>query len=1171
MPTKKFVYVFVVLSFVINLISPTFSFAQEIDLKLPPPSKIKPISKVYAPAMIKAVTVNPKDPFLFDFIIDRGDSDLSDEAFEVETQKLVKYFLAALTIPESDLWVNLSPYEKDAMVPQVLGVTELGKDLLVEDYYLKQVTAAMTNPNTPTGKKFWSLAYAKAQELYGTKQVPINTFSKVWIVPDQATVLEKDGSAFIADSHLKVFLDQDYLAITKNLDNKEIGTDKLGTAKTQDINGFSSAIIRDVVLPEIEKEVNAGENFATVRQIYSSAILAAWYKKRLKESLLGKLYADQGKVAGVNAADMDSGDKIFEKYTAALKTGAYNIIKQDFDLSTQKILQRKYFSGGVKMAPTASTAIKQWTPQVVETLNPAAKLAVSSAVASIQRASSGAVGQAKVPSRFSVASVRVANASAAVTERVNARVQNNQSFRSTGAWDSAEIARTLLERLQEAPAQDSSVIEDLAIRAALTTTPANLSTALNLNSTLQGLPENTKNSMRDGLANVKPEMIGNPGLVNGTSPVRTLIEVAKRNPSDMLDSLGMGSAELAMYLVAKEGPQSDSQLEKIGFTPEQVSRIQGYVSRLEETAPAKWTELKTHVNNPGIFANEANNLLANAHQLDATGRTESFQQFKQQMPRAIADLSGTQAVSSSSALQERNDLQAVILINSVQQAGLANYYEQSSNPQIRDNASKISAAMVKVAENPNNFRNPSALVMALESTDRSLSPEVILAVSNAPAIAELANVQRTSFSNQQNALSALPFADEATISQALSAAGVANAPQVAKNFTTFRNENPTAARNTSTLASANQSEMAGAFEQAATTSGFQQAMTPYVATNSDPQWSVLAFAPENDVAEAIRVSAKKTMTEARAAAKQIADVRRKNPSALRNADTFRAAVEAPVAEDIGNLVAQNAFVGLVNRYSPPTAAINKANINVVAHQLYGAMSEKDRSDLRLTSVAQVGRLLASAQGSGALNDADKLASTRKLNTLLTLPSVQPVARNLLGEGPTTASSTINYIQNVLAPNVNDATLVKSINDSLPKKFTAPQKGLVAEGFSTIKQTAAENPALAARIAEVATVSQLMAVIESDASLSGKISGAQIAQMQRVEDRDIQKLGGIDLSAERMDLQINRDGNGVVLPISDQDLKDLKIDGLAPIILGVEPATPASVPFLMNLSGGTTGK
>lgn len=454
-PSNKVFHLLLAGAFIFNLISP--SFAQEVDLKLPKPSQIKPISKPFAPAIIRAVTVNPKDPFLFDFIIDKGDSNLDAEAFEDETQKLVKYFLAALTIPENDLWVNLSPYEQDSMVPRVLGVTELGKDLLIEDYYLKQVTASLTNPNTETGKKFWSLAYAKAQELYGTTKVPINTFSKVWIVPDQAVVLEKDGSAFIADSHLKVYLDQDYVAIKKNLDNKEIGTDKIGSDKAQDINGFSAQIIKEVVLPEIEKEVNTGENFASVRQIYSSAILAAWYKKRLKESLLGRLYADQNKVAGVNAEDMDSGDKIFEKYTAALKTGAYNIIKQDFDLSTQKIVQRKYFSGGAtfaglgnkitfqQAATAAGQAFSAPTPAAVQSA-----LAFSKSVTAFSDGQNTAGASAKPGSfeagnyQYTKVSVRVASAATTTAESVNEKI--NIGVASSGLTDAIKAVAVALAR-----------------------------------------------------------------------------------------------------------------------------------------------------------------------------------------------------------------------------------------------------------------------------------------------------------------------------------------------------------------------------------------------------------------------------------------------------------------------------------------------------------------------------------------------------------------------------------------------------------------------------------------------------------------------------------------------------------------------------------------------------
>ena len=70
-----------------------------------------------------------------------------------EVTKLIKYFLASLTIPESDLWVNLSPYEKNRIIPQSFGLTEMGRDLLAEDYMLKQITASLIYPEDEIGKR----------------------------------------------------------------------------------------------------------------------------------------------------------------------------------------------------------------------------------------------------------------------------------------------------------------------------------------------------------------------------------------------------------------------------------------------------------------------------------------------------------------------------------------------------------------------------------------------------------------------------------------------------------------------------------------------------------------------------------------------------------------------------------------------------------------------------------------------------------------------------------------------------------------------------------------------------------------------------------------------------------------------------------------------------------
>ena len=70
------------------------------------------------------------------------------------------------------MWVNLSPYEKDRIVPDAFGQTEMGRDLLAQDYMLKQLTASLMYPGEELGKKFWDNVYKEAQERYGTTNIP---------------------------------------------------------------------------------------------------------------------------------------------------------------------------------------------------------------------------------------------------------------------------------------------------------------------------------------------------------------------------------------------------------------------------------------------------------------------------------------------------------------------------------------------------------------------------------------------------------------------------------------------------------------------------------------------------------------------------------------------------------------------------------------------------------------------------------------------------------------------------------------------------------------------------------------------------------------------------------------------------------------------------------------
>ena len=195
----------VVLAFLSTSIIPP-SYAQSL-MNLPVPGTMVMQSPAFVPVLLKGMTIHPEDPFRFDFIVDSGNTDFEQEEIKRESEKLVKYFLASMTIPKDDLWVNLSPYESDRIIPDELGKTELGRDMLAQDYLLKQLTASLMYPEDELGSEFWNRVYAKAQEKFGTTEIPMNTFNKVWIIPESATVYENDKTVYVVESRLKVLLD----------------------------------------------------------------------------------------------------------------------------------------------------------------------------------------------------------------------------------------------------------------------------------------------------------------------------------------------------------------------------------------------------------------------------------------------------------------------------------------------------------------------------------------------------------------------------------------------------------------------------------------------------------------------------------------------------------------------------------------------------------------------------------------------------------------------------------------------------------------------------------------------------------------------------------------------------------------------------------------------------
>ena len=322
------------------------SYAQQIS-GVPAVGTMITTSQIYNPTVVAGITIHPENPLHFDFIIDSGDDNFKGERFEKESRKLINYFLATLTVPEDEMWVNLSPYEENRIIADGLSATEMGRDMLIQDYILKQFTASLMYPEEELGAEFWRKIYEKTQAKFGTTDIPANTFNKVWIVPDKASVYTNKNNVFVGSSHLKVMLEEDYLALESNIDNSKHGLGDMAKDDIDVISADAKEVIREIIIPEIEREINEGRNFANLRQIYNSMLLATWYKRNLHKNLLGKVYMDQNKVNGIDLDDKNIKEKIYKQYIEAFKVGVYDYIKEDYDPETQEVIERKYFSGGL--------------------------------------------------------------------------------------------------------------------------------------------------------------------------------------------------------------------------------------------------------------------------------------------------------------------------------------------------------------------------------------------------------------------------------------------------------------------------------------------------------------------------------------------------------------------------------------------------------------------------------------------------------------------------------------------------------------------------------------------------------------------------------------------------------------------------------------------------------
>ena len=369
---------------------------------LPVPGKMVGISKNYSPSLLRGIRFDQNDPFKLEFVFDKGDDILFTRN---EKEELIRYFLAALAIPEKKLWVNLSPYEPDRVINDNVVNTDIGKTLLSQDYLLKQLASSLTHPDTLTGRAYWSELTADSLKLNAIQSDALN---KIWIKPDKISLYDDGSLIFVSDAALKV---------------------------------ESESLSQNVLLDTIAGDVNTGRNFAQLRRLYHAVILAQYFKRRCTESIYA-YYADSEQISGIDIFDESIKDTVYQLYTKAFEIGAYDLIKNN----------RRYFSGGVEMACGAMD-----TESKEELIKKHADSALESAVVRIEFISSSIMPRVQLFAERYRTGELVDSEAFGLNEKLKAFVQ---SVRSSVDFENLNIFINRRRQFERAFVSDRDVYTD---------------------------------------------------------------------------------------------------------------------------------------------------------------------------------------------------------------------------------------------------------------------------------------------------------------------------------------------------------------------------------------------------------------------------------------------------------------------------------------------------------------------------------------------------------------------------------------------------------------------------------------------------------------------------------------------------------------------------------------
>ena len=289
----------------------------------------------------------------FSLLVD-ATHEMPTQAEQVELQqRLGRYLNTFLVLSGEQVNVTLTPTDDYCGLPELLRHTELGRDMLAQDVVLKHYTASQLHPSRPHGRAFWDKVNALTS---GRRN--FESCYRVWIVPGEACVHEKtvdqQGHVAIEKLGLKVLCEEDYETLRRYRESERRGAE---VAHMPEWDAQVVALFKELILPEIQKEVSSGPRFGLLRQVLSVLVVANW----IMQSQLGDMLRKAGFIGsnepqryGLNTVDEAVLLSMKRLYLRMFGDGVWQHTATRIEPGSGLVEKRLYVAGGIVVCPSES-------------------------------------------------------------------------------------------------------------------------------------------------------------------------------------------------------------------------------------------------------------------------------------------------------------------------------------------------------------------------------------------------------------------------------------------------------------------------------------------------------------------------------------------------------------------------------------------------------------------------------------------------------------------------------------------------------------------------------------------------------------------------------------------------------------------------------------------------